>query len=172
MKTVEQIALRVLMVALLAVVGLVARPEVSLAQTAPSALQVVAQEGSSSSHFYENSELRTTNTTTTPLCANVYRYDTGGSLTDCNSYLVPPFGSLDDFCEGDCSFSLGEGSIFIVSGLPLPNTGVCSDTIVKPKAGLRSWLEIDDEGAVGVSAQDAVLGADVLRKLIGDCASF
>ncbi len=166
MEMAGKITLRVLMVALLAVVGLVARPGVSLAQ---SALQVVAVEGSGSYHFEENSELRSSNPTTSLLCANVYAYDTWGNLQGCDSFQVSPFASLDDYCEGECSTWLDEGSIFIVSGTPLPNNGGCNPTIVRPKAGLRSWLMIDDEGAVGVSAQDAAISADVLGKLIRDC---
>jgi len=166
MKMAEKMALRVLMVALLTVVGLVVLPGVSRAQ---SALQVVAQEGSSSSHFGEKSELRSSNPTAMILCANVYFYETDGDLVGCDSYKLYPFESLDPY---DCDNPLDEGSIFIVSGTPPPNDGDCSPTNVKPKASLRSWLMTDDEGAVGVSAQDAVLSADVLRKLIGDCASF
>ncbi len=168
MKMSEKIALRVLVVALLAVVGLVVLPGVSRAQTAPSALQVVAQEGSYSYHFDEYSELRTTNATAMTLCANLYYYDTWGNLYGCDSFLLPPFASLDDDCDGECYPPIDEGSIFIVSGTPDPK-GNCNPYNAKPKAGLRSWLMTDDEGAVGVSAQDAMLTADLLRKLIWDC---
>ena len=171
MKMAEKIALRVLMVALLAVVGLVARPGASLAQ---SALQVVPIEGIGSYNFGEGfSEPRITNPTTMPLCANVYLFYADGSPYDCYSVPVPPFASADDYssiCTGndeDCIFNF-EGSFFIVSGVPDPN-GNCSPWAAHPKAGLRSWLMIDENGAIGVNAQDAVLSSDVLRGLMRAC---
>ena len=173
MKNFEKIALRALMVALLAMVGLVARPGVSRAQ---SALQVVPIEGSS---VYDDGgwiealrELRSSNPTTMPLCANVYLFYPDGSPGGCASFLVPPFASLDDYCpppEGECYLPIDEGSIFIVSGAQPPNQGECNPFNVHPKAGLRSWLMLDEEGAVGVSAQDAVLGSDVLSALPRAC---
>ena len=151
MKIAEKIALRVLMVAFLAVVGLAVRPGVSRAQ---SALQVVAIEGSGSSTLYGLSEPRITNPTTMPLCANVYLFNSDGSPYDCYSVPVPPFGSLDDYSsmcdtiEEDCIFNF-EGSFFIVSGVPQANVtvnGGCNPLHVHPKAGLRSWLMIDENG--------------------------
>jgi hypothetical protein len=176
MKTAEKITLRVLMVALLAVVGLAVLPGVSLAQ---SALQVVAIEGSGiyDTTWVADSEPRITNPTTMPLCANVYLFNSDGSPYDCYSVPVPPFGSLDDFSsmcdtiEEDCIFNF-EGSFFIVSGVPQANVtvnGGCNPFHVHPKAGLRSWLMIDEQGALGINAQDAVLGSDVLSGLMRAC---
>ncbi len=165
MKTAEKIAPRVLMVALLAMVALVARPGMSLAQ---SAFQVVPQEGDYTYHFDTEPELRTTNATAGPLCANYYVYDTYGDIICCVAGIVYPANSVDSDFQEDSG--LDEGSIFIVSGAQPPNNGNCNPMNPKPKAGLRSWLMVDDEGAVGVNAQDAMVSADVLGKLIMDCS--
>ena len=175
MKNFEKIALRMLMVALLAVVALAVLPGVSCAQ---SALQVVPIEGSGSVNPWGFSEIRSSNPTTMPLCANVYLFYPDGSPGGCGSFLVPPFASLDDYCDppedtvGECYLPIDEGSIFIVSGVPQANVtvnGGCNPLHVHPKAGLRSWLMIDENGAVGINAQDAVLSSDVLSMLMRAC---
>ncbi len=170
MKTSEKAMLRAVTIVLLTMVG-VMRPGILLGQ---SALQVVPIEGVGSYYLNGTSEPRITNPTTMPLCANVYLFYADGDPYDCYSVLVPPFGSVDDYSsmcdtiEEDCIFDF-EGSFFIVSGLQPPNHGECNPFVVNPKAGLRSWLMIDENGAVGVSAQDAVLSSDVLRRLMWAC---
>ena len=164
MKMAEKMALRVLMVALLAVVGLVVLPGVSRAQ---SALQLVPIEGSSQS----GNELRISNPTTFPLCANVYFWSPFGEPDGCFSIMVPPFGSMDEcgpYGNVECPNPDIEDTIFIVSGVPDPN-GNCSPWAAHPKAGLRSWEMLDDQGAVGISAQDAVLSPAVLSGLMRAC---
>ena len=162
MEMAGKLTLRVLTMALLTVVGLVARPGVSLAW---STLQVVVQEGGYSDEFDTHPELRSTNVTASQLCQNVYVYNRDGSIRCCTSNLLDPFASRDTHEDG----GLNEGSIFILSGRP--SNGNCDATRPNPDllGGLRSWLMIDDEAAVGISAQDANASFAVLQKLVSDC---
>ncbi len=155
MKIAKKIALRVLMIALLAMAGLMARPGVSLAQ---SALQIVPGEDD-----YGDAELRIMNPTLLPLCAYVFVLYSGGGCDFSDSFYINPLGNASTF-EGD--YLDGEG-IFIVSSAVAPD-GSCNWSI-RPKAGLRSWM-VDDDRTPGINAQDTPLTVDILKALVNSCS--
>ncbi len=170
MRKLDGMLVRVLIISVLAAVAFAARPGLSFAQ---SALQVVVQESSSSYHFGEESELKITNTTPTTLCANIYYYYDDGTPACCSGCLVSPFASLSTDAAED-SVGFDEGSIFILSGSPTNRRGAlaCDDTIPIASPGLRTWLTVDDEGPVGISAQDVSASTSgTIQKLVSDCKS-
>ncbi len=160
----EKMAPRVLMVALLAVIGLAVLPGVSHAQ---SALQVISTESSCELDPVINS----TNVTAGNVCENIYIYNRWGCLEYCTSVELWAFSSLD---PDDCDWPLAgfEGSIFIVSTIP-DNFGNCSPVNLSRTAagGLRSSVIADDMGPIGIPAQDAAASKSTLAKLVSDCAS-
>jgi hypothetical protein len=172
MRKIEGTLIRVLIVAALAAVAFTARPGLSFAD---SALQLVVQENDSNSNLgFRESELKITNTTPTTLCANIYYYFDSGTPACCSGCLVSPFASLSTDAAADTVSNFSEGSIFILSGSTIGRRGVitCDATIPNALPGLRSWLMVDDEGAVGVNAQDVSASTSgTIQKLASDCAS-
>ncbi len=158
MKMVEKMAPRVLLTALLAVLGLALMPGASLAQSALQALPLEIEC---------ESELQIINPTPQTLCAYVWVMYSDGDCADTYSYLIPPLGNNNS--GGDYDLPWGEDmSVFILSSYQAPNGGGCTWQ-VRPAPGLRSWAVQDDTGTTGVNAVDVPLSATVLNTLFNHC---
>jgi hypothetical protein len=157
---------RVLAIASFTVAPLLAQaPAVSSDSQPPQTdvFQVVVQEGTTATHFHAAADLRITNPTKDPLCANLYSYNENGKISCCASCPVAPFASLD---IGSPGILLGSNSTFILSGAPR-----CDPARPFPQERLRTWMVLDQQGAVGFPAQSAPLDVYTLNKLKSDCAT-
>ncbi len=112
-----------------------------------------------------NEELRISNATAYPLCADIYIFDTYGNMQCCEGDYI---GSLNSFDHSYPSATVDEGSVFVVSA----TAGSCEPRYPNPAPTLRGWVVQDDTPATGIDMLDAPLSSSELYNLTSACAAL